>query len=135
MAAARHHFDRAPDCVLDSVRFAGAELVNKMHVDHVVGIPEMQVFAPRLGDREARGSHVGLARHEVRNDFRDAVDGLDDQLDTEIVGEFPHEVELGARWPVRALDVADGAVARDDAQLTKFEDLVQERRRRRAGAE
>jgi hypothetical protein len=135
MAAARHHFDRAADCVLDSVRLAGAELVNEVHVDHVVGMPKMQIFATRLSDREARGSHVGLSGNQVRDDFRDAVDGLDDQLDTEFVSEFPHEVELGARWPVRALDVADGAVARDDAQLTKLEGLVQERRRRRTGAE
>ena len=135
VATARHHLDRAADYVFDIVGFAGAEFIDQVHVDHVVRIAEVQVFAPRLRDREACRSHVGLARHHVRNDLGDAVDGIDDQLDAQRVGEFPDQVEFGTGWPVRSFDIADRTVTRDDAQLSEFEYLVQKRWRRGTGTQ
>ncbi len=95
----------------------------------------MQVFAPRLRDRQTSGSHVGFAGYDVWNDLRDAVDGPDNELDAEFAGEFTYQVEFGTGWPVGTLDVADRAVTRDYAQLAEFEHLVQERWWRRTGAE
>ena len=115
MAAARHHLDRTPDDVPEVFRLSGAELVNKVHVDRVVRMPEIKVLATRVRDRETRGSHVGLARIEVRHDFRNVVHGLDDEFYAEVLSKFPHQVELGTRGPFRTLDVGNGAVARDDA--------------------
>ena len=89
----------------------------------------MQVCASRFGDGESRCSHVGLTGKDVGNDLGNAVDCLDHQIDTELVGESPHQVELRARGAVGSLDVGDGTVARDNPQLAGFEYLVQERRR------
>ena len=49
VAAARHHFDGTTDNLLDGTWLAGTELVNEMHVDRVVGMPEVEVLEPRLG--------------------------------------------------------------------------------------
>ena len=45
-----------------------------------------------------------LAGIEVRDDFRNAVDRLDDEFDAQVFSELAHQVELGTRRPVGALD-------------------------------
>ncbi len=100
-----------------------------MHVHRFVRVTEIQEFASRFRDRQAGSRHVRLAGDHMRQDFRDAVDRIDHQLDTELPGERADQVELGPGRPIRTLEVGNRAVTRDDTQLAGFEHLVKERRR------
>ena len=75
------------------------------------------------------------AGQNVRQNFGNAVDRIDDELDAELVSECLHEVELRSRRAIRTFDIRNRAVSRHDAQLARFEDLVQQRRGRRTGTE
>ena len=63
-----------------------------MHVNRFVGVPEMQVFAPRVRDRQTGRGHVRLAGQEFRQYLGDAVDRVDNEPHAEFVGECLHEI-------------------------------------------
>jgi hypothetical protein len=61
--------------------------------------------------------------------FRDVVDGANNQLHAELLCESPHQIELRPGWTVGANEVRSRAVARDHAQLANFNYLIEQRRR------
>jgi len=135
MAAARDDFDGPVEDILDGAGATRAELVDQVYVDRFVGITEIQVLLARVGDRQARCRHVRLAGQQLGHDFRDAGHGFYDELDAEVVGESPHEVVFRPGRAIGTDGVGGGAVTRDDPELARVEYLVEQRRRRGAGAD
>ncbi len=70
-----------------------------------------------------------LSGHQVGHDFGNALHGLDDELNAELVGERFDEIVFGTRDAIGAHDVRRGAVAGDHTQLAGLENLVEEWRR------
>jgi hypothetical protein len=72
---------------------------------------------------------VRFARDQLRQNLRDVVDGADNQRHAELLGEPSHQIELRPGRTVGANEVRSRAVARDYAQLTNFDYLIEQGRR------
>ena len=97
MAAACYDFDRSSENVFDLSRLAGTQFVNQVHVDGLVRMPEVQIFAPRFRNRQSGCRHMRVAGYKHGHNFGNAVDRIYNQRDAEIFGERPYEIVLRAR--------------------------------------
>ena len=95
VTATRSYLNRPADYLLDRAGLTRAEFVDEVHVDGVVRMAEIQVLAARLGNRKSCRSHVRFACDQVRQDFRNTVNGLDDQFYAKVVGKSSHQIEFG----------------------------------------
>ena len=91
-------FYRAADRILDTARLAGAQLVDQVHIDRFVRDGrKLRNSRRESGDRQACGGHVRVAGDDMRQNFRNAVDGIDNKFDAEFSRECRDEIEFRSR--------------------------------------
>ena len=107
-------FDRPAEHLVDRTWFAGAELINEVHVDHLIGMAEMNVFTTRRRHGQACGSEMRFARQHERQNLGYALHGFDDKRNAKMISKRFHEVVLGTRRAVEPYDVGRRTVTCDD---------------------
>ncbi len=96
---------------------------------------KIQVFPTRIRNGQACRCHMGPAREYLRQNFGNARDRLDNQGHAQFVGERLYEIEFRTGWSVRADRIGCWAVARNHTKLARLENLIQNGRGARAGAD
>ena len=135
MAAASYDFDRSVENIFDRSRLAGAKFVDQVHVDGLVRMPEVQIFAPGFRNRQPGCRHMGIAGYKLGHNFGNAVDRFYNQRHAEIFGKGLYKIVLRARWAVGPHRERGRAISRDDPKLADFENLLEDGGRRRTGTE
>ena len=125
MTTACHYLDTAADDVVDRAWFARAELVDEVHVDHLVRMAKIEVLTARVRDRQSCCGHVGAARQQPRHYFRNTVYRFDDEPHSKLVGERTHQIVLGTRGTVGAFHVRHRAVTCNNPQFTGVQYLLE----------
>ena len=86
---------------------------------------KIQEFAAGFCHRQTGRCHVGLAPREVRNNFGNVVNGFDNEVDAQGIGEALDEVKLGPCRALRTHKIRSRGIASDDTKFAKFKNLVQ----------
>ena len=129
------HLDLSADEVADAGGARVVEAIDHLLADLLVRRGEADQRAPRRGDGDAGGRHVGLATGEAGDDVGEFVGRHRPETDPEMVGEGLGQVVFESRRAFRAVVIGRVADAREHDELARGFDRLEFILEQRAGGD